>query len=288
MKKLALFSILGIALMLSLSQCFNRTATQSTKPAKDPGLITHKEAIDTLLADSTAPLKNLVYLPIKGRNSYDFFKQKDLSSLFKNDYPNNGFFGEDHYRIEFIFTEVKKDTFNVNVYHVKGKNRHKKVITPFEGTIRVTELVEIIDPNLDTASINAMGVAKVYGAKGVFELNEDPKMAETSGKFAGNVTFEFNEQQDGTGPFLWFYSTQLPSGGSGYRFDGNWTMYKNSTVVKPVIWAQDLFSFANNILKDFSIGERDVEINEQYRHLGWDEFWSGEEWWNSGGKKKEM
>ena len=37
--------------------------------------------------------------------------------------------------------------------------------------------------------------------------------------------------------------------------------------------------FANNILADFSYGERDIQINEKYVHLGWDNYWEQDEWW---------
>jgi len=55
--------------------------------------------------------------------------------------------------------------------------------------------------------------------------------------------------------------------------------YKNKTTTKPVLFARDLFAIANDILSDFSYGEREVEINKKYRHLGWDNFWDGKEWW---------
>jgi hypothetical protein len=50
-----------------------------------------------------------------------------------------------------------------------------------------------------------------------------------------------------------------------------------------VLWADNFFAVAEGVLKDFNIGERDVEINPQYRHLGWDTFWTDEEWWNAAG-----
>ena len=46
-----------------------------------------------------------------------------------------------------------------------------------------------------------------------------------------------------------------------------------------MLFARDLFAIANDILSDFSYGEREVEINKKYRHLGWDNFWDGKEWW---------
>jgi hypothetical protein len=78
----------------------------------------------------------------------------------------------------------------------------------------------------------------------------------------------------------------LPSGGGGYRMDGTWTSYVKKDLVKPVILAHDLFRFANDILKDFSYGEREVEINPKYRSLGWESFWENDEWWNEAEKPK--
>lgn len=117
MKRFALFSVLGIGCLFLFSQCFNKA--QATEQKKDPSLVTHKEAVDTLRADSTAPIKALVYKKMTNVESYDFYKNHDLSSLFKGDYPNHGFYGADRYHIEFIFTEVKKDSLNANMYHIR-------------------------------------------------------------------------------------------------------------------------------------------------------------------------
>ena len=36
------------------------------------------------------------------------------------------------------------------------------------------------------------------------------------------------------------------------------------------------------------MGEREVEINKEYRHLGWDNFWENDEWWvDAKDKQKE-
>jgi hypothetical protein len=78
-------------------------------------------------------------------------------------------------------------------------------------------------------------------------------------------------------PELWYFS-DTPNRGSGIRYDGIWKSYKTGKT-KPVIWAKDIFRFANDILKDFSVGEREVEINPIYRNLGWDDYWENMEWW---------
>jgi hypothetical protein len=282
-KKLIFLSVFGVMSLFILSQCFNKTQKAAEKKPVNK-LITHKEAVDTMRADSNAPLKNLVIKPLKGNASYDFCKNNDLSDYFKNQYPKDGFFGEDHYRIEFVLSEVNRDSFNANIYHVKGKNRHKKVITPFEGEIQLIDIATFTDPNLDTAMYNGMGASNLYIASGKFELREDPK-SKYSGVFRGDLKTEFasyeNRRTDGRRDFeSWFYSEKLPSGGAGYRFEGTWTSNFEQGVVKPVVWADDFFRFANEILKDFSYGEREVEINPKYRNLGWETLWENEEWWN--------
>ncbi len=270
-----------------LSQCFNKTQKAAEKKPENR-LITHKEAVDTMRADSNAALQNLVIKPLKGNAAYEFCKNNDLSVLFTNQYPKDGFFGEDHYRIEFVISEVKRDSVNLNIYHVKGKNRHKKVITPFEGEIQLIDIASFIDPNVDTAMYRDMIISNLYMASGKFELREDPK-SKYSGVFKGDLKTEFAshepKEKGGVRDFTsWFYSEKLPSSGAGYRFDGTWTSNFEQGVVKPVVWADDFFRFANEILKDFSYGERDVEINPKYRNLGWETLWENEEWWNDAKK----
>ena len=286
MKKLTLLSVFGAMLLFLLSQCF-KTQKAVEKKAENK-LITHKEAVDTMRADSNAPLKALVIRPMKGRESFDFCKNADLSEYFTSKYPKNGFFGEDHYRIEFVFTEVKRDSVNLNIYHVKGKNRHKKEITPFEGEIQLIDIATLSDPNLDTAAYNSMNVVGIYIASGKFELRENPK-SKYSGVFRGDIKTEFAAYKNSTEVDKitydsWFYSEKLPSAGAGYRFDGTWISNFQAGVVKPVVWADDFFRFANDILKDFSYGEREVEINPKYRELGWQTLWEDEEWWNDAKK----
>ena len=252
----------------------NTTApTAHTVAPKDPTLVTKAEARDTLLANPDAPLKPVQILK---KTDNTAFASHDVSKLLVGEIPDNGFYGANNYRIEFIVTDVEKDQENPALYHVKGKNRYKKTITAFQGTILFDRLLEWKDPNLDPEFLNKGD--KIFRANGTFEFKEDETLA-TSGQFSGNLQLEFLEKEDKSIE-IWHFSQSSPLKGAGYRYKGTWTSFKDATKTKPVIWARDFFSFANEILKDFSIGEREVEINEKYRHLGWDEFWSGEEWWN--------
>ncbi len=290
MKKIIFGVILASTLLVALSQCFNQSS-KGIEKTKEVKLITHKEGADTLRRDTNAPLQALVFRSFKGNETYDFYKKNDISSLFKSDYPDNGFYGADRYRIEFIITEAKRDSFNVNIYHVKGKNRHKKVITPFEGFIRLLDLASVEDPNLNKEEIIQMGMSNIVAASGDFELRETDPTSKYSGVFKGTFKTEFspytNEETKAITYEPWFYSENLPTHGAGYRFDGTWSSYTDPSTNKPVIWAKDLFRFGNEILKDFSYGERDVQINPAYRNLGWEDIWSGDnEWWKEAEQPK--
>jgi len=246
-------------------------------------LQTHKEAADTLRADTTMPLRPVPFQTVGQAKAGALLGTLDLAPMFVRDYPDNGFYGDNHYRIEFIFTEMIRSAKDPMLYTVKGKNRFKKTVTAFEGTIRILGVREFADPNLDTAEINDLEFLKTYALAGDFDLAEDTTLA-TSGRMQGTFTMEFGTKKDGSCE-LWFFTNDTPSKGSGLRFDGNWTGYKKADLVKPLVWSRDLFRFANDILEGFSYGEREVEINPKYRKLGWDNFWDGEEWWNEGAKK---
>ncbi len=289
MKKQLVFIPMLVAAAIFISQCFNKTNAPTQKvTAAIPSMLTHKEAVDTLLADSTAPLKPLIFKALDAKSATAFFQKTRLDSLFVNEYnyPVNGFYGEDRYRIEFLFTEAKRDEKDPSLYHVKGKNRHKKTITPFEGTFKLTKISTFTDPNVNQEDIENMNIQTMYATEGTFEFAEADKTNPYSGLFQGNMKMEFSIGEDAR-PYLWFYSSVgLPSGGAGYRFDGTWTSYTKPDMKKPVIFAADLFRFANDILKDFSMGEREVEINKKYYALGWDNFWENEEWWHEAEKAK--
>ncbi|MFN8353536.1 MAG: hypothetical protein U0Y10_03745 [Spirosomataceae bacterium] len=251
----------------------------SQAKAKTLKLQTHKEAIDTLRKnDSTAiPIQYAKILP---DSTLKILKQYNLASLWAN--PDtafadanrfDGFYGTDHYRIEMFFSEVRQDTELPHTFYVKGKSRFKKNITPFSGEIKVESISILKDPNI---AMDDMDAQQVYTLKGSFQLKED-STRQGSGIFAGNVFMDFSVSKTEE-PQLWFFTPSTAAQGGGFKFQGNWTSNKTQAS-KPVIWAKDLFMFANNILKNFSIGERDVEINPKYRHLGWDNYWEFEEWW---------
>ncbi len=271
------------AIVMVWAACLNqpdKVAMAAAKP-EPVRLQTHREAADTLLADSAAPRKPLRFRSLQWAELNKFMSGRDLSSLLVSNFPDNGFYGDDRYRIEFIFTKVVKSKADPAVYFVEGKNRHKKVVTSFRGTMRIGQVRAFDDPNIDKQEIGDMGFLENYAVAGTFEFPEDSTNLAYSGLFKGTFKLDFSDLDDKENPMsLWFFSDDSPAQGSGYRFDGTWASYVKKDMVRPVIWARDIFRFGNDILKDFSYGERDIEINPKYRELGWDNFWDAEEWWN--------
>ncbi len=283
MKKIA-FGMLAVSF---LWYACARQAKENTKPTAVPlKLITHKEAIDSLRRDTTAPLKALEIQSLSDDQRAAFFSSHDLSGLFfdatpEGGYANrfDGFYGNDYHRIEFYFSNLKKDSLQPHVYHVSGKNRFKNNIIPFEGTLAFQNLSTFKDPNLKEEHYDEGGfdLKDAYTAEATFELKEEPT-TKASGVFSGKMLIDFFEKKDGNRE-LWYFSPNAPAQASGFKFEGTWRSYQQN-LTKPVVWAKDLFAFANQILTEFSIGEREVEINKKYRHLGWENYWENDEWWH--------
>jgi hypothetical protein len=282
----SLFVLAFVASLFTFFQCSKKAATKVAEP-EELKVITHEEGADTLRNEDIAEheMKPISLKWLSGKALHNVLDTASLQNLIVNyGYPDYGFYGADRYKIEMILTKVTKDPDNPLVYHVEGKNRYKKNITNFMGTVTIDSLARIIDPNLDTSEVGDLGVQKIYTANGRFDLKEDSLRA-GSGRFTGRLKMDF-ATYDKAPVELWYFS-ETPNQGSGIRYDGTWTSYKTNKS-KPIIWAKDLFRFANDILEDFAMGERDVEINAKYRNLGWDNYWANEEWWNDSGKKKSL
>lgn len=274
------FNILKITfLSIIIWQCQpNKPQVSVTPDVVTLARQTHKEAVDTLRVDTTAAIVPSVHKSLSLAESKALIDTANLATLFVGGWPDNGFYGPDNYRIEFIITKMEKSAKDPFIYFVEGKNKFKKTISTFKGSMVIQTITEFTDPNLDTTEIEGMNILKTYSMSGTFRFNEDSTL-NTSGLFAGTFKADFSKTTD-RGLELWFFTDDTPARGSGYRFDGNWTSYKDANQTKPVLWSRDLFRFANDILENFSYGERDIEINPKYRSLGWDNFWEGDEWWN--------
>ncbi|MBF9140981.1 hypothetical protein [Hymenobacter properus] len=236
---------------------------------------------------ATEPKDTLTPEMLQALQRYDFsplLQTVTGKDSVASSHVHNGFFGPDHYRIEVVFTEVRRDSAQPALYHLRGQDRYKSVVTPFAGTFTVTQLA-------DQAPYSAARVAmakrdgyelrndpNLYSALGKFELRED-STRRGAGVFRGRVAFDWQllesgslvlSSRDGKG------STQ----GGDVKFEGTWT-HAATHRTYPVVWVENIFTYAGarNVLKDFFIGERDPDFNPKYAKLGWNSYWENDEWW---------
>ncbi len=233
------------------------------------------------------------------------------SDLSEGQYSNiyNGFFGEDRYRIEFVLRDAVPDSVNPSVISLQGKTRYKKNVLPFTGSIVIDSVYEFRDSLVMSYwEEYARGEIRSYYLKGHFLFSEDSGQW-GGGRYQGDFFMDVRiNSKDGEQDY-WYYSyaeavedvlasdttntkqyepeDRSGTRGAGFLFDGNWTSYKNSTI-KPLLLAHDIFMFGNDILENFSYGEREIEINPKYKVLGWENYWENEEWYNNENAKVMM
>ncbi|RTQ51679.1 hypothetical protein EJV47_07740 [Hymenobacter gummosus] len=249
--------------------------TAAVTPAPTPARPTPDEA----LVQAAAPAPEMTA----------FLKKYDVSSLWtlepeESPYGEvlNGFFGPDKYRIEFVFTSVERDTLQPHVFRVRGKDRFKKVITPFEGVIVLEQLAD--QPALSEAKkkeyaahgYDFTGYPNSYSAIGHFVLREDASQGK-AGEFRGDVALDFRVDEDGKiQPYA--VDANTPSKEANVLLTGNWTSYATGQR-KPLVLVSDIFSYGREVFSEFVVGERDVDFNPKYAKLGWDSYWENDEWW---------
>jgi hypothetical protein len=255
------------------------TTPQPASPAKAAqSLPTLFKAADTL----TLPMRKLL-------------QTNDLSRLWQNvDHYQagsqgcfEGFFGPDHYHFAMVFTKVTRDAADPAVYHVIGKSRYRKNIRPFTGTLTVRQVADLAYPGFlqllarqeEKAADSLTG--RTYTARARLQLQEEQR--EKSGLFEGEVLLDFYAVPDQKPGFVYVFAFEgtdekLPTRGAGLLLRGN---RRNVTTgqVKSFIVAPDVAAVAPYVFKDFMLDERMGEINPKYVKLGWDEYWSHDEWW---------
>lgn len=183
----------------------------------------------------------------------------------------NGFFGADHYRIEFALTSVERDAKRPSVYLVRGKNRYKKRITPFSGTITLQQ----VRRGPVQAAEEGQTPDESYTVQGQFEFREDAAVA-GHGVFKGTVVADAFVNAAGKAQMGWVPNSAAK--GCGYKFEGQWVSAQNGGA-KPVLWGNNLNAVARLVFTDFMVGERMPHVNKKYASLGWNRIWDNDEWW---------
>ncbi|QKG52880.1 hypothetical protein [Hymenobacter sp. BRD67] len=188
----------------------------------------------------------------------------------------DGFFGLDHYRISFVFTQVRQDTVDKAVFHIAGKSRYKSQILPFAGLLRVQRLADLDHHYLDLAPEDSS--AQGYTANASFTFEENAA-GPNAGNFEGVAILDFYISSKGEVNYAQIMGGEgAPARGQGLLIKGSWISNKNGQK-KDLLLARSVFSIAPDVLKNFSIGDRDATINPKYAKLGWNNYWKNDEWW---------
>ena len=186
-----------------------------------------------------------------------------------------GFFGKSPYRISFYFTSVARDPTQINLFHVTGLNRYKKVITPFTGTITVRN----ITPFTDSMYVDSPdSTARAFTAVGRFVLREDPA-TKGAGSYAGEALLDFYYDAHGRLDQASYLDGETnPTKGCGLLFRGS--QISNKTGMRqPVAFANFYGAVVPRALEKLGLGDRGEEVNPHMARLGWNEAWENDEWW---------
>lgn len=220
-------------------------------------------------------------------------RQVDLAPLWAADtayadgyVPMIGFLGTDHYSISMVFDHVQRDAREPQLFHVRGRDRFRKVITPFVGTLRIQHIADF-----DSCYIHKYGGDSIhaYTASAVFALHQD-KQRGGAGVFSGAAFLDFFVTNDGycglpEKPIEGIIVNGTPTKGSNRLFRGIWTNSRTGQT-KPLLVANDLFIISPEIYADFGVGDRGTQINPKYAKQGWFDYWENDEWWADSPKPK--
>ncbi|MFD2720572.1 hypothetical protein ACFST9_17760 [Hymenobacter monticola] len=187
----------------------------------------------------------------------------------------NGCYGYDGRRIEFVFTTVQADAHSPGRYLVAGKFRCYGDVTPFRGSVEVQQ-VQRLSNEQAAYSADDENKTPTYCATGSFALRSTTHHG-LGGEFNGRVALDF-KLQAGNRAELATYTSNPATRNGGLLFDGQWREDATSETAVPVLWKQDI-AVTRQVLTRFGLGDRSGSINAKYARVGWNNFWSNEEWW---------
>jgi len=292
-------------LVLGLAACQSRpgptiTEQYSTVETPKTASITPNE----LLAVSASYFTAADTLPAQAKAMLQQINLSELWRSFNNTDPKplilEGFFGPDHYRFEVVFTQVRRDNKQPEVYHVEGKTHYRKNVRPFSGTLIIRQLAdlnaswdyddfvpaqtELLPPDTVEARYErARQQSHPYTARAELQLKE--ALTPDSGIFMGEAILNFfvtDTHRIGyvVEPVL---NPQHPAGGAAILLRGS-RLNQSTRQIKQFVVASDKFAAAPDIYQDFGVGERSHQVSPKYAHLGWNEEWQNEEWWTDSPK----
>jgi len=260
MKKRYLLAIIG----LTATAC--QPQPTATPVAAQPPVPASPSGSGKTAADTTAAV-------------LDLLRQVDLTSAWRGEQnaEMDGFYGPDNYRISFHIDTVQRDEHRPNVFYFQGRDRYKRTITPFTGTLTVTRLA----PLPDTVALEHRLGDRAYSAFASFVLRED-STAKGAGHCTGRAVLDFQinaKNQAAQANFDGIDSGwDNPTKGCGQVFKGVWQDNRTGQR-KPVAWANYYGVIVPEVLRDLGLGERGDEVNPKLARYGWNTIMENDEWW---------
>ncbi|MDO7846312.1 hypothetical protein Q5H92_08095 [Hymenobacter sp. M29] len=249
--------------------------TTVVSKATRPPVVVCDSAVSSAMPDSMAPAMRA------------FARQHDLSGVWQGldeadsaglQSPTvcDGFFGPDHYRIELVLQKITRDAADPLLYHVQGKDKYKRQVTPFTGTIRLRQLRSV---PIKSFEYELQGeFARFYTALGEFSWRE--MGSKSAGVFKGQIGVDFQQKADSSLIATYFMGDDKRQFAKGWRmhFDGEWTSSLTGQR-KQLLASANIEGIGSTVFSDFNVGERSFSINPKYAKLGWNELWENDEWW---------
>ena len=295
MKNLVLLLALGATACQPATPPVARASAPATAPADSAAQAAAAEAA-FMLADSLRRSNPLRLLPLGAADTLtaddkQFVRSHDFSLLWRAQNfdrpmqrPMEGFYGPNHYRISVYFDQVWRDSLRSDSYLVGGRDRYRKVITPFYGTITVQRIVWA---RLDVDnSYQPTDSVRTFVVRARYEFAEDPA-TKGAGIYRGEALLDAYEDQHGQLRLADIWGTSYnPTRGGGLLFRGDWTDMLTGRR-RSAAWAADMEAVAPQpVMEEQQAGGRTGDVDPVLARLGWNEFWENDEWWAKSPKPK--
>jgi hypothetical protein len=206
-------------------------------------------------------------------------RQVDLATAWRGarNEALDGFYGPTNYRISFYTDSLWRDERRPNVFHFQGRDRYKRTITPFTGTLTVTRLA----PLPDTVGLEHRLGERAYSAFASFVLREDGT-AKGAGRCTGRAVLDFQVDAHNQAVAASFDGIDLgegnPTKGCGQVYRGIWQDNRTGQR-QPVAWAAYYGVIVPDVLRDMGLGERGDEVDPRLARYGWNTLMENDEWW---------
>lgn len=174
-----------------------------------------------------------------------------------------GFIGDDYQRFYIHFISAVKVPEEQNKYLVYGKTRVRNTISPFLGSIVITDARTIIGDTI-------WGYYEGFTTCSVV-LYEDSKQTST-GVIQGEMTTKFMLNSEGYFGYSGMHN--ISDGFNNNQFIGTWTRYKTGKT-KKCHWGDGRIPNCG----DLDVGAGEFSINKKYEMNGWESYtksWLGD------------